>query len=127
MEAILKDPRYSFCCGFATYRPKSEKSLAALLLPRPYVGIHVGDELLPGYGICEGRPNPQSILENSERALQQVPDIYIFHGQADEIIPRKWGALLHNWIRIGSNLSRYLEPVTMMSSRWLFPWVCNRR
>jgi pimeloyl-ACP methyl ester carboxylesterase len=26
----------------------------------------------PGYGICEGRPNPQSILENSERALQTL-------------------------------------------------------
>jgi pimeloyl-ACP methyl ester carboxylesterase len=26
----------------------------------------------PGYGICEGRPNPQSILENSERALQAL-------------------------------------------------------
>jgi pimeloyl-ACP methyl ester carboxylesterase len=26
----------------------------------------------PGYGICEGRPNPQSILENSERALRAL-------------------------------------------------------
>jgi len=26
----------------------------------------------PGYGTCEGRPNPQTILENSERALQAL-------------------------------------------------------
>ncbi len=26
----------------------------------------------PGYGICKGRPNPQTILENSERALQTL-------------------------------------------------------
>jgi len=26
----------------------------------------------PGYGICEGRPNPRTILENSERALQTL-------------------------------------------------------
>ena len=129
----------------------------------------------PGYGICEGKPNPQSILENSECALQallkqnrwnlgadalcvlghslggaaalqfaakhvvrkillvstfttmddmvraqirislgpllrhrfdnmtslktilsqkQVPEIYIFHGEADEIIPLKMGRAL---------------------------------
>jgi uncharacterized protein len=129
----------------------------------------------PGYGICEGRPNPQSILENSERALRalleqkrwklgrdalcvlghslggaaalqfaakevvrkivvvsafttmddmvraqirislgpllrhrfdnvtslkgilsqkQIPEIYIFHGQADELIPLKMGRAL---------------------------------
>ena len=28
----------------------------------------------PGYGICEGRPNPQSILENSEGALQALKE-----------------------------------------------------
>jgi uncharacterized protein len=28
----------------------------------------------PGYGICEGRPNPQTILENSECALQALQD-----------------------------------------------------
>jgi pimeloyl-ACP methyl ester carboxylesterase len=26
----------------------------------------------PGYGVCKGRPNPQTILENSERALQTL-------------------------------------------------------
>jgi uncharacterized protein len=26
----------------------------------------------PGYGICEGKPNPQTILENSEAALQTL-------------------------------------------------------
>ena len=26
----------------------------------------------PGYGTCEGRPNPKTILENSERALQAL-------------------------------------------------------
>jgi pimeloyl-ACP methyl ester carboxylesterase len=29
----------------------------------------------PGYGICEGRPNPQTILENSERALQTLLEV----------------------------------------------------
>jgi pimeloyl-ACP methyl ester carboxylesterase len=26
----------------------------------------------PGYGLCQGRPNPQTILESSERALQSL-------------------------------------------------------
>jgi DNA-binding transcriptional ArsR family regulator len=26
VEAILKDPRYSFCCGFATARPRAKKT-----------------------------------------------------------------------------------------------------
>jgi pimeloyl-ACP methyl ester carboxylesterase len=29
----------------------------------------------PGYGICEGRPNPQTILENSERAVQTLLEL----------------------------------------------------
>jgi len=141
--------------------------------PDPSTGFLLID--YPGYGICEGRPNPQSILENSECALQalleqkrwksdagalcvlghslggaaalqfaakhivskivvlstftsmddmvraqihislgpllrhpfdnvtslkavlsrkQVPDIYIFHGEADELIPLKMGRAL---------------------------------
>jgi uncharacterized protein len=141
--------------------------------PGPRAGFLLID--YPGYGICEGRPNPQSILENSERALQalleqkrwklgadalcvlghslggaaalqfaakhvvrkilvistfttmddmvraeirfslgrllrhrfdnltslkailsqnQVPEIYIFHGEADEVIPLKMGHAL---------------------------------
>jgi uncharacterized protein len=38
--------------------------------PGPTTGFLLID--YPGYGICEGRPNPQSILENSERALQAL-------------------------------------------------------
>jgi pimeloyl-ACP methyl ester carboxylesterase len=146
-------------------------------LVRDFYGASTGFLLIdyPGYGICEGRPNPQSILENSECALQalqeqnrwklgadalcvlghslggaaalqfaakhvvrkivvistfttmddmaraqlrislgpllrhrfdnvislkailsqkQVPQIYIFHGQADELIPLKMGRAL---------------------------------
>jgi pimeloyl-ACP methyl ester carboxylesterase len=43
-------------------------------LVREFPGLRTGFLLIdyPGYGICEGRPNPQSILENSERALQAL-------------------------------------------------------
>jgi pimeloyl-ACP methyl ester carboxylesterase len=43
-------------------------------LVRDFPGPGTGFLLIdyPGYGICEGRPNPQSILENSERALQAL-------------------------------------------------------
>jgi pimeloyl-ACP methyl ester carboxylesterase len=43
-------------------------------LVREFAGPRTGFLLIdyPGYGICEGRPNPQSILENSERALQAL-------------------------------------------------------
>ena len=43
-------------------------------LVREFAGRRTGFLLIdyPGYGICEGRPNPQSILENSERALQAL-------------------------------------------------------
>ena len=38
--------------------------------PGPRTGFLLID--YPGYGICEGRPNPQTILENSECALQAL-------------------------------------------------------
>jgi fermentation-respiration switch protein FrsA (DUF1100 family) len=38
--------------------------------PNPDTGYLLID--YPGYGICEGRPNPRRILENSERALQTL-------------------------------------------------------
>ena len=38
--------------------------------PDPNTGFLLID--YPGYGICEGRPNPHSILENSENALQAL-------------------------------------------------------
>jgi pimeloyl-ACP methyl ester carboxylesterase len=43
-------------------------------LVREFPGSRTGFLLIdyPGYGICEGRPNPQSILENSEHALQAL-------------------------------------------------------
>jgi pimeloyl-ACP methyl ester carboxylesterase len=39
-------------------------------IPAPQTGYLLID--YPGYGICEGRPRPQTILENSERALQTL-------------------------------------------------------
>jgi uncharacterized protein len=152
-------------------------ALAWIGLVRDFPGPSAGFLLIdyPSYGISEGRPNPRSILENSERALQalleqrrwkpgadalcvlghslggaaalqfaakravrkivvvstfttidnmvraqiglslgpllrhrfdnitslkailsqrQVPEIYIFHGEADEIIPLKMGRAL---------------------------------
>jgi pimeloyl-ACP methyl ester carboxylesterase len=49
-------------------------ALGWLGLVREFSGPRTGFLLIdyPGYGICEGRPNPQSILENSERALQAL-------------------------------------------------------
>jgi uncharacterized protein len=38
--------------------------------PDPNTGFLLID--YPGYGVCEGRPNPESILENSERALEAL-------------------------------------------------------
>jgi uncharacterized protein len=38
--------------------------------PSPYTGFLLVD--YPGYGICQGKPNPQTILENSEGALQTL-------------------------------------------------------
>jgi pimeloyl-ACP methyl ester carboxylesterase len=41
---------------------------------RAFPGPRAGYLLIdyPGYGSCEGRPNPQTILENSEHALQTL-------------------------------------------------------
>jgi pimeloyl-ACP methyl ester carboxylesterase len=41
---------------------------------RAFPGARTGYLLIdyPGYGICEGRPDPHTILENSERALQAL-------------------------------------------------------
>jgi uncharacterized protein len=41
-----------------------------------FADAHTGFLLIdyPGYGICEGSPNPQSILENSEKAYQALLD-----------------------------------------------------
>jgi pimeloyl-ACP methyl ester carboxylesterase len=49
-------------------------ALAWIALIRPFAGPRTGFLLIeyPGYGICEGKPNPQTILENSERALQSL-------------------------------------------------------
>jgi uncharacterized protein len=49
-------------------------ALGWMALVREFPGPTTGFLLIdyPGYGICEGRPNPQSILENSERALQAL-------------------------------------------------------
>jgi uncharacterized protein len=43
-------------------------------LIRDFSGPHSGFLLIdyPGYGICEGRANPQSILENAESALETL-------------------------------------------------------
>jgi len=49
-------------------------ALGWLPLIRSFPGPRTGFLLIdyPGYGICEGRPNPQTILENSERAVQAL-------------------------------------------------------
>ncbi len=49
-------------------------ALEWLGLVRSLPGLRAGFLLIdyPGYGICEGRPNPQTILENSECALQAL-------------------------------------------------------
>jgi uncharacterized protein len=49
-------------------------ALEWLPMVRSFPGPRTGFLLIdyPGYGICEGRPNPQTILENSERALQAL-------------------------------------------------------
>jgi uncharacterized protein len=49
-------------------------ALSWIGLVRDFTGPRTGFLLIdyPGYGICEGRPNPQSILENSERALKAL-------------------------------------------------------
>ena len=51
-----------------------DTALAWLRLVRSFPGRRTGYLLVdyPGYGICQGKPNPQSILENSETALQTL-------------------------------------------------------
>jgi pimeloyl-ACP methyl ester carboxylesterase len=52
-------------------------ALAWLRLLRAFPGQSTGYLLIdyPGYGICDGRPNPRTILENSECALQTLLEI----------------------------------------------------
>ena len=166
-----------------------EVALGWIDLVRCFSGQGTGFLLIdyPGYGICEGKPTPQSILENSECALQalleqkrwkigadalcvlghslggaaalqfaakhvvrkivaistfttmqdmvraqiriswglllrhrfdnmtslkailsqnQVPEIYIFHGKADEVIPLKMGRAL---ARLDPNRINFVE------------------
>ena len=49
-------------------------ALGWLGLIRPFSGSDTAFLLIdyPGYGTCEGRPTPETILENSERALQAL-------------------------------------------------------
>jgi pimeloyl-ACP methyl ester carboxylesterase len=49
-------------------------ALAWIGLIRAFAGPRTAFLLIdyPGYGICEGKPNPRTILENSERALQTL-------------------------------------------------------
>ena len=49
-------------------------ALAWISLIRAFTGSGTGFLLIdyPGYGVCEGKPNPRTILENSERALQSL-------------------------------------------------------
>src|SRR6201987_5965911 len=90
--------------------------------PDPCTGFLLVD--YPGYGICEGKPNPRSILENTEHALQAHPEIYVFYGDADEVVPVKMGRA---WIRAESNSSKYLALTTTMLSRWLFRYARRYR
>jgi uncharacterized protein len=39
----------------------------------------------PGYGICQGKPNPRTILENSERALQTLLEEKGWTAEADAL------------------------------------------
>jgi pimeloyl-ACP methyl ester carboxylesterase len=51
-----------------------DRALAWLGLIRAFSDPRSGYLLIdyPGYGICQGRPNPETILENAERALQTL-------------------------------------------------------
>jgi uncharacterized protein len=51
-----------------------EVGLSWMELLRSVPGSRAGYLLIdyPGYGLCEGRANPETILENSERALQTL-------------------------------------------------------
>jgi pimeloyl-ACP methyl ester carboxylesterase len=62
-------------------------ALAWMELIRPFAVAQTGYLLIdyPGYGICEGRPNPRTILENSERALQTLLEKKAWNRGADAI------------------------------------------
>jgi uncharacterized protein len=62
-------------------------ALAWMELIRPFAVAQTGYLLIdyPGYGVCEGRPNPQTILENSEQALQTLLEEKAWHRDAEAI------------------------------------------
>jgi uncharacterized protein len=62
---------------FLLFGGNSDVALAWMSLLRAFPAPHSGYLLIdyPGYGICEGKPNPLTILENSERALQTLLEI----------------------------------------------------
>jgi pimeloyl-ACP methyl ester carboxylesterase len=62
-------------------------ALAWMELIRPFAVAQTGYLLIdyPGYGVCEGRPNPQTILENSEHALQTLLEEKAWHRNAESI------------------------------------------
>lgn len=51
--------------------------------PSPCTGFLLVD--YPGYGICQGKPNPQTIFENSERALQTLLEAKGWTADADAL------------------------------------------
>ena len=59
-------------------------ALAWMELIRCFAVARTGYLLIdyPGYGVCEGRPNPQTILENSEHALQTLLAEKAWHREA---------------------------------------------
>jgi pimeloyl-ACP methyl ester carboxylesterase len=62
-------------------------ALAWMELIRSFAVARTGYLLLdyPGYGVCAGRPNPQTILENSEHALQTLLAEKAWHREAEGI------------------------------------------
>jgi pimeloyl-ACP methyl ester carboxylesterase len=62
-------------------------ALAWMELIRPFAVAQTGYLLIdyPGYGVCEGRPNPQTILGNSEQALQTLLEEKAWHRDAQAI------------------------------------------
>ena len=62
-------------------------ALAWMELIRPSAVAQTGYLLIdyPGYGVCEGRPNPQTILENSEHALQTLLAEKAWHRDAEAL------------------------------------------
>jgi pimeloyl-ACP methyl ester carboxylesterase len=51
--------------------------------PSPSIGFLLVD--YPGYGICQGKPNPRTIFENSERALQTLVQQKGWTAEADAL------------------------------------------